>query len=642
MPNIYKIVDTSSPDYFLVDGVPFNKFNAGAEFRYQVEKYFPGMFFLNEISKRVGNSGMQESLFQCEFTPDETSDNSFYIYVLEIESGGRSLPLEHRIQFRNNKLWIPSLDKFSVMTNFCEETINLEDKECYIIGVTKQSLNDHNVIFSSFHPSNIINERASNIEKEATTPKSIQVNVQSIQEAYKENLSCQVKDDKFYIINYKPQYLLWYMANRDELHLADIQTVKDLITEAKTNYHFLEIPPSSTYEDKSRIITALRTKPFLLLAGISGTGKSQKVQELAYMTCPQRLASDPTMPGNYCLIEVKPNWHDSTELLGYYSSLTEKYELTDFVRFVYKATQNPDVPFFVCLDEMNLAPVEQYFAEYLSVLETRKLINGKIVSAPLLTKETFKDLKTTKRVEAYSDSAYNAEVQTEPKSLYTPEDVEVIKYLQENGLRLPENLFVIGTVNMDDTTHQFSRKVIDRAFTIEMNGGNLEDMFDEKEPLVYLDDPVKLSMFKPQFVRAKEVLEAFSQYRDTIVTNVPQLLNDINQILKNTPFRVSYRVQNELILYIGNILLENNEVDDVAPIINEAFLNILLEKILPRVEGEEKLLKSPNGGSTTVFDDLLGYIEAMQSDEGAYNNVKAKLIEMRTKLKNSYFTNFFS
>jgi hypothetical protein len=77
------------------------------------------------------------------------------------------------------------------------------------------------------------------------------------------------------------------------------------------------------------------------------------------------------------------------------------------------------------------------------------------------------------------------------KYLYTGEDLEVVKYIKENGLRLPQNLFVIGTVNMDDTTHQFSRKVIDRAFTIEMNGGDLSSMFDAKDTLSYAETPLE-------------------------------------------------------------------------------------------------------------------------------------------------------
>ena len=165
-------------------------------------------------------------------------------------------------------------------------------------------------------------------------------------------------------------------------------------------------------------LRALKSKPFLLLAGISGTGKSRKVKELAYMTCPASsdLANDPTSPGNYCLIEVKPNWHDSTELLGYYSNLSGKFDITPFMKFVYKATRNPNIPFFVCLDEMNLAPVEQYFAEYLSVLETRVLKNGKIESAELLKKELFENYPTHKGEEP----------------LYEDTEFEVFNHIKEN------------------------------------------------------------------------------------------------------------------------------------------------------------------------------------------------------------------
>lgn len=125
-----------------------------------------------------------------------------------------------------------------------------------------------------------------------------------------------------------------------------------------------DIPKTYIY-----LLNALRTKPFLLLAGISGTGKSRIVRELAFATCNKVLKDEEgTTPGNYCIIEVKPNWHDSTELLGFYSNLSNKYLFKRFTNFIIKAMQHRDVPFFVCLDEMNLAPVEQYLAEFLSVL----------------------------------------------------------------------------------------------------------------------------------------------------------------------------------------------------------------------------------------------------------------------------------
>jgi len=411
-------------------------------------------------------------------------------------------------------------------------------------------------------------------------------------------------------------------------------------------------------------LTALRTKPFLLLAGISGTGKSQKVQELAFMSCPECLIDkDSTTPGNYCLVEVKPNWHDSTELLGYYSALSGKYELTKFIRFAYKAIQNPQYPFFLCLDEMNLAPVEQYFAEYLSVLETRKCTENGIMTQPLLPKDVFANCLLKGIVQKQKVGYVIDGEEYEEKPLYTVEDAKVISYLKENGLHLPNNLFVIGTVNMDDTTHQFSRKVIDRAFTIEMNGGRMSEMFSEKSKclLEYRQEPISLDAFRSEFVKAYEVLEdeRFSKYSQKISSTIPTLLGDsdgsedggdsINGILKNTPFRVSYRVQNELVLYLSVLIQNAGFPDEIDNLISEATLAILLEKVLPRIQGEQKQLET-QGGKSNILKDLKKFVSdhfKYEPKEGEtpinnplYDKVMKKLEEMDCKLT-GYYTNFF-
>jgi 5-methylcytosine-specific restriction endonuclease McrBC GTP-binding regulatory subunit McrB len=410
-----------------------------------------------------------------------------------------------------------------------------------------------------------------------------------------------------------------------------------------------------SFDANELLLSALKSKPFLLLAGISGTGKSRKVQELAFATCPRdgKLDSDPTSPGNYCLIEVKPNWHDSTELLGYYSNLSGKYVLTDFIRFVYKAIQHPNVPFFVCLDEMNLAPVEQYFAEYLSVLETRKRIQNeqtgeyKIISAELITKESFHNVKL--KSEVATPLERGDDVPQEYKDLYTGEDLQVVKYIKENGLRLPQNLFVIGTVNMDDTTHQFSRKVIDRAFTIEMNGGDLSSMFDAKDTLSYAETPLEAKYVIPSFAKAQEVLDAFPNDAETIKEKVPKLLDDVNGdgIFKDTPFRVSYRVENEMVLYFGSLRQFDSE-SSTETLINKAFLAILLEKILPRVEGDEKAMHCGTDGSSAILTSLQNLVDSFkpedynQGDGSLYDIISRKLHEMNERVKTSYFTSFFS
>lgn len=370
--------------------------------------------------------------------------------------------------------------------------------------------------------------------------------------------------------------------------------------------------------DKWNYLSALKTKPFMLLAGISGTGKSRIVREFAFKSCPDYLRDkDGTTPGNYCMIEVKPNWHDSTELLGYWSNINKRYMFTKFVKFLVKAKMFPEVPFFVCLDEMNLAPVEQYFAEFLSVLETRRLIkNGEgedeVVSGVLVDKEYFAKLGTLN-----STSGTLGTLKTDRDiyfKLFDIQDkVEMEKVendsdsLLTEGLTLPENVFIVGTVNMDDTTHQFSRKVIDRAMTIEMNGGALADIFKNNSDLTYADEPMTMDDMKSRYITASEVLEkCYAVVNNQEISDyiqgkgeegLPQRLEEINKVIRGTPFTVSYRVMNELTIYLAVLLdkavEDGTEVttDNFKPYVEEAIDKILLMKILPRVEGDDEMFR---------------------------------------------------
>lgn len=376
-------------------------------------------------------------------------------------------------------------------------------------------------------------------------------------------------------------------------------------------------------------LTAIRTKPFLLLAGISGTGKSRIVRELAFMTCPKGLQDeDETTPGNYCMIEVKPNWHDSTELLGYYSSFNGGgYRFKKFDRFVVKAWLNPDVPFFVCLDEMNLAPVEQYFAEFLSVLETRSRDKeGNVVTGALVDKQYFKD-----------DTKMKEDLGLDGADDWT---IKVRSDLVNKGLTLPPNLIVIGTVNMDDTTYQFSRKVIDRAMTIEMNGGKLSQMFGSNNSLKYRsdEDVVKLGMFKAPYINADEVIEHYQSQAQIIKKKLPEKLEAVNTALKDTPFQVSYRVLNELVIYLGALMDEatakGEAIDDdaLSALIDRAMDQITLMKILPRIEGDEDMFK--RSGGTNVLKTLQSLFP---EDTDSYK----KLGEMTDRLDRTGFTRFW-
>ena len=421
-------------------------------------------------------------------------------------------------------------------------------------------------------------------------------------------------------------------------------------------------------------LTAIRTKPFLLLAGISGTGKSRIVRELSFKSCPKYLQDkDGTTPGNYCMIEVKPNWHDSTELLGYYSNLSKSYQFKKFVKFLVKAKLNPDVPFFVCLDEMNLAPVEHYFAEILSIIETRKhpkkkdtdevdmslIKTGAIVESKFFKEATKIDDNGNERhkfnmsdkdwYEYFFDIATMSE--DEKKQI---ENFQYSRMLQEEGLTLPDNVIIIGTVNMDDTTHQFSRKVIDRAMTIEMNGGKLSEMYGGSKNLEYLSEEEQKKWqgaFHQRYVTADEVLEAHPNEANDITEKVPARLEAINKALKGTPFEVSYRVLNELTIMIGVMLDDSSEEgSDIDSIINKAVDRILLMKILPRIEGDSdmfNLSQEFQRKHEVKYSNRLEWLKELataivdESDETYPQTARGKIQEMIERLENQEFTRFW-
>lgn len=433
-------------------------------------------------------------------------------------------------------------------------------------------------------------------------------------------------------------YEPWTMLRHYKVFLELLKSINQIAISINPNR--LSISKSDVAEAKNNLsyLRAMRTKPFLLLAGISGTGKSRIVKQMAFDSCPDTTAlrSDITSPGNYCLIEVKPNWHESTELLGYESKIGKAhYQLTSFVKFLAKAMLYPDVPFFVCLDEMNLAPVEQYFAEFLSVLESRTKIEGHIVSEPLIKADIFKkyDLKKSLFSHERDKSSYTDISSTEDRSGDYGKETEVYEQLREYGLRIPENVVVIGTVNMDETTHQFSRKVIDRAMTIEMNlpvGDPFMDFFENASDLSYRSNPTSASLYLATETNAKDVVEiltnANAEQTDWLKKEVATVLTRLNEALDGTPFKVAYRVQNELMLYFYQIWLEDKNVE-WSTLLNTSVDQILMMKVLPRIEGDEELLEKP-------LDRLITFT-------AAYPNVIKKLEEMKRRLEQSRFTSFW-
>ena len=402
------------------------------------------------------------------------------------------------------------------------------------------------------------------------------------------------------------------IQNIDQLkQLTDDESISEILENCRANFNkgLFKYPPTKTNQKLNQnrtidmsILTAIKTKPFILLAGISGTGKSRLVRTLAYKTCSKNeLKINLNKPGNFELIPVRPNWHDSSELMGYISRISgEKYITTSFLQFIAKAWRNVEVPFFLCLDEMNLAPVEQYFAEYLSIIETRQVQNNLITTDYLISKDSFENqalyIQLIKDIGLENDTRFT------------------------DGLSIPANLVVIGTVNMDETTHSFSRKVLDRAMTFEMNDVDLNAGLDNsKNDWSYPSDALDVKDFIGIHTAGSEVVGLFKESKKVI-----EFLQKINNELEGTPFKIAYRVRDEFLIYCYYASL--NPIDNWF---NKALDEMVSLKILSRIEGDE-------AKTGTVLKDLQRIINSN------FKKSNAKLIEMESRLVKSGYTSYWS
>ena len=379
-------------------------------------------------------------------------------------------------------------------------------------------------------------------------------------------------------------------------------------------------------------ITAIKSKPFLLLAGISGTGKSRIVRELA-RACWDEGSTEfkAQKPKNFEMVQVKPNWHDSSELIGYVSRIDGvRYVVGPFLKFMVKAINDPDTPYFLCLDEMNLAPVEQYFAEFLSVVESRKRQeDGTITTDPI--------------VEYSNTDEYKSLID----QLFPNDDTLRSQYLTEKGgkrLSIPTNLIVVGTVNMDETTFSFSRKVLDRAMTIEMNEVDLYGGLDDRHEKIGKLEAGNL------IGTAVEGVDVYRENKEVCDTAL-KYLQAINLNLEGTPFKVAYRTRNEFLLYVVNNLpyskdKEGNEIPQ-QEVIARALDEITSMKILSRIEGDsDKIGNLLEELEKTISEQLKvisgkDYSEKKNDGEKVYSVSLAKLKEMEDRLKSGY-TSFWS
>lgn len=390
-------------------------------------------------------------------------------------------------------------------------------------------------------------------------------------------------------------YLKALIAIVNEYYKENIE-VKTILGERylymiKEKFELQDLPEVLKTDFARRYITSLLAKPFVILTGNSGTGKTRISKQFAEYL---EWNSDDGKK-NWVIIPVGADWTDNTKILGYYNPLAEdgkgKYEKTKIVELIEEANRHKEIPYFVILDEMNLSHVERYFSDFLSHMET-------------------------------PDTPFELEGYT-------------------GRLDYPENMFVVGTVNIDETTYMFSPKVLDRANVIEFKPQK-EDVFKVFSAVGTVGKMVSVNDGSAQaFLKlAKEIRtgkfavdEDLTHYYTDVdgdftgsnLDYVEGVFSDIYEIVQKYDFEFAFRTVKEIRNYIAAAyeLLEKTEFD-----LNKIIDEQLLQKILPKIHGNKKEIGQ-------MLDELTGLC-----DKYSLVLSKKKIEQMKGKLAKVQYASF--
>lgn len=405
----------------------------------------------------------------------------------------------------------------------------------------------------------------------------------------------------------------------------EIKDLKDVVDHVRRYAAAQAKPLFYSEKDLRAFIAGLAASPLSILQGMSGTGKTS----LPKIFCEALL-------GEICVVPVEASWRDRNELLGYYNDFSKKFTAKEFTCDLYRAgcERYNNTIYFIVLDEMNLSRVEYYFADFLSILEDKKenwlirLVDTDMRQLPTeITPEVINALEKDK-----SDAARELEeivAKLYPENSALSDDVtasserdKLIKYLADKkfknksktrGLvggpqhlidgktvRIPKNVWFIGTANRDESTFEITDKVYDRAQVLNFNSRVTGTRITEDVPKVYLT----FDELNRMFLKAKN--------DSTFEAEKSELLAKIEGILRQS-YRISYgnRIQDQMNIFVPVYLAAAGSPTDAKTkkkFINEAIDYQLTNKVLRKLEYEE-ISKETAQKLRTIFEQN-GLIQA--------------------------------
>lgn len=413
-----------------------------------------------------------------------------------------------------------------------------------------------------------------------------------------ENVECRLTTewvDSELVEGGNGNYLKALIAIVNEYYKENIE-IKTILGERylymiKEKFEFKDLPEVLKTDFARRYITSLLAKPFVILTGNSGTGKTRISKQFAEYL---EWESDEGKK-NWVIIPVGADWTDNTKILGYYNPLAEdgngKYEKTKIVELIEEANRHKEIPYFVILDEMNLSHVERYFSDFLSHMET-------------------------------PDTPFELEGYT-------------------RRLDYPENMFVVGTVNIDETTYMFSPKVLDSANVIEFKPQK-EDVFKvfsaagtvgkmvpvndgSAQAFLKLAKEIRTGKFAVDEDLTHYYTDVDGDFTGSNLDYVEGVFSDIYEIVQKYDFEFAFRTVKEIRNYIAAAyeLLEKTEFN-----LNQIIDEQLLQKILPKIHGNKKEIGQ-------MLEELTGLC-----DKYSLVLSKKKIEQMKGKLAKVQYASF--